>query len=154
MSGSPAAQLRARLDHPMLDADGHTVEYLPALIPYFQKAGVADDLKGFFERIFDPGTGMWGALCARARAAPHGSPVVVGRAGAQHPRLRDREHAGLIGERMEELGLDFSVIYPSMGLPILDIPDDRLRIAVLPGARTSSTPTSSRAPRRGSRPSP
>jgi predicted TIM-barrel fold metal-dependent hydrolase len=34
-----------------------------------------------------------------------------------------------MAERMEELGLDFSVIYPSLGLPILDIPDARLRRA-------------------------
>ena len=37
-----AAELRANLGHPVIDADGHTVEFLPALLPYFQKAGVAD----------------------------------------------------------------------------------------------------------------
>lgn len=62
MTTGSVGSIRDRLDHPILDADGHTVEYLPALIPYFQKAGVADDLKRFFERIFDPGTGMWSAL--------------------------------------------------------------------------------------------
>ena len=34
-----------------------------------------------------------------------------------------------MAERMDELGLDFSVVYPSMGLPILDIPDAALRRA-------------------------
>ena len=128
MTTGSVRAIRDRLDHPILDADGHTVEYLPALIPYFQKAGVADDLKRFFERIFDPGTGMWSALSpaerTRRRAVRPSWWAVPARntldfATASMPSL--------MAERMEELGLDFSVIYPSMGLPILDIPDDRLR---------------------------
>ena len=135
MTTESARAIRDGLDHPILDADGHTVEYLPALIPYFQKAGVADDLKSFFERIFDPGTGMWGALSpaerVRRRAVRPSWWAVPARntldfATASMPTL--------MAERMDELGLDFSVIYPSMGLPILDIPDDRLRRASLPGA--------------------
>jgi predicted TIM-barrel fold metal-dependent hydrolase len=125
-----ARAIRARLDHPILDADGHTVEYLPALIPFFQKAGVADDLPRFFERIFDPGTGMWGALSPaerlRRRAVRPSWWAVPARntldfATASMPNL--------MAERMDELGLDFSVVYPSLGLPILDIPDAALQRA-------------------------
>ena len=67
MTTESARAIRAGLDHPILDADGHTVEYLPALIPFFQKAGIADDLQRFFARLFDPGTGFWGGLSPEER---------------------------------------------------------------------------------------
>jgi len=130
MTTESARAIHDRLDHPILDADGHTVEYLPALIPFFQKTGLADDLAKFFERIFDPGTGMWGALSPeerlRRRAVRPSWWAVPARntldfATATMPSL--------MAERMEELGLDFSVVYTSLGLPILDIPDTRLRRA-------------------------
>jgi len=130
MTTDSARAIRAQLDHPILDADGHTVEYLPALIPFFQKAGVADDVSRFFERIFDPGSGMWGALTPeerlRRRAVRPSWWAVPARntldfATASMP--------GLMAERMDELGLDFSVVYPSMGLPMFDIFDAGLQRA-------------------------
>ena len=128
MTTGSARSIRASLDHPILDADGHSVEYLPALIPFFQKAGVADDVSRFFERIFDPGSGMWGALTPderlRRRAVRPSWWAVPARntldfATASMP--------GLMAERMDELGLDFSVVYPSIALPMFDIFDAELR---------------------------
>ena len=130
MTHASARAIREKLDHPILDADGHTVEYLPALIPYFQKAGVADDLAKFFERIFDPGTGMWGALSPEDRLRRRAVRPSWWAVPARNTRdFATASMPSLMAERMEELGLDFSVVYPSVGLPILDIPDTRLRRA-------------------------
>lgn len=130
MSHESARAIRARLDHPILDADGHTVEYLPALIPFFQKAGVADDLGRFFERIFDPGTGMWGALSPSERLARRAVRPSWWAVPARNTRdFATASMPALMADRMDELGLDFSVVYTSLGLPILDIPDTRLRRA-------------------------
>ena len=54
-----ASELRGKLDHPIIDADGHCVEFLPALLPYFRKEGVEDEAETLFQRILDPGTGFW-----------------------------------------------------------------------------------------------
>ncbi|MFO0688216.1 MAG: amidohydrolase family protein [Myxococcota bacterium] len=130
MTTSTARAIRARLDHPILDADGHTVEYLPALIPYFQKAGVADDLNRFFGRLFDPGSGMWGALSPAERLARRAIRPSWWAVPARNTLdFATATMPSLMAERMDELGLDFSVVYTSLGLPILDIPDASLRRA-------------------------
>src|SRR5438094_4836955 len=38
---SKSAQVRARLDHPVIDSDGHTVEYIPAVLDYMKEIGGA-----------------------------------------------------------------------------------------------------------------
>ncbi|MBY0399124.1 amidohydrolase family protein [Myxococcota bacterium] len=130
MTSGSARAIRARLDHPILDADGHTVEYLPALIPYFQKAGVADDLTRFFARLFDPGSGMWGALSPEERLARRAIRPSWWAVPARNTLdFATASMPSLMAERMEELGLDYAVVYTSMGLPILDVPDAKLRRA-------------------------
>ncbi|MBK7948506.1 MAG: amidohydrolase family protein [Deltaproteobacteria bacterium] len=130
MTSGSARAIRGRLDHPILDADGHTVEYLPALIPYFEKAGVADDLPRFFERLFDPGSGMWGALSPEERLRRRAIRPSWWAVPARNTLdFATASMPSLMAERMDELGLDFSVVYTSLGLPILDVPDARLRRA-------------------------
>ena len=130
MTTASARAIRDQLDHPILDADGHTVEYLPALIPYFQKAGVADDLSRFFARLFDPGSGMWGALSPAERLARRAIRPSWWAVPARNTLdFATATMPSLMAERMEELGLDFSVVYTSLGLPIFDIPDAALRRA-------------------------
>lgn len=134
MSGpdsSPSARdLRARLGHPVIDADGHTVEFLPALLPYFQKAGVADQVETFYKRVLDAGAGLWSALSESERAARR----TVRPSWWAVPARNTRDFAtatlpSLLHERMDELGLDFGVIYPSLGLILPDISDTELRRA-------------------------
>src|SRR2546427_12108651 len=36
---SPSAAIRARLTHPVIDADGHTVEFVPAFLDYLRQGG-------------------------------------------------------------------------------------------------------------------
>lgn len=125
-----ARELRTRLDHPVIDADGHTVEFLPALMPYFQKAGVANAAEDFYSRVLDSGAGFWSALSPEERAARR----TVRPPWWAVPARNTRDFAtatlpSLMYERMDEFGLDFSVIYPSLGLVLLDIADTQLRRA-------------------------
>jgi hypothetical protein len=46
---APGEGIRAQLGHPVLDADGHTLEFGPLLSDYLRADGVADDLAGVFE---------------------------------------------------------------------------------------------------------
>jgi len=36
---SKSAAIRARLNHPVIDSDGHTVEFLPAVLDYLEQTG-------------------------------------------------------------------------------------------------------------------
>jgi predicted TIM-barrel fold metal-dependent hydrolase len=123
-----AREIRRQLGHPVIDADGHTVEFLPALLPYFQKAGVANEVSQVLTRIFESGGGLWSALSPEERdrrrtvrppwwAVPARNTLDF--ATATMPSL--------MHERMDELGLDFSVVYPSLGLILLDLQEDDLR---------------------------
>lgn len=130
MTSSSARDLRARLGHPVIDADGHTVEFLPALLPYFRKAGVADQAEQLYSRVLDSGAGLWSALTPDERARRR----TVRPSWWAVPARNTRDFATatmppLLHERMDELGLDFSVVYPSLGLVLLDVADTKLRRA-------------------------
>ena len=127
MTASPS-EVRERLDHPIIDADGHCVEFLPALLPYFHKEGVEGDGEALFQRILDPGTGFWSALSPAERE----NRRAVRPPWWAVPSRNTRDFAtasmpALLHERMPELGLDFSVVYPSLGLVLPDIADEMLR---------------------------
>src|SRR5205807_3004423 len=49
MTGNQAAlrervqAIRAELDHPIIDCDGHIVEFLPDLVPFLKRAGIESE---------------------------------------------------------------------------------------------------------------
>ena len=52
-----AAGIRAKLDHPIIDSDGHLIEVLPVLIDFIKQVGGADVVKRF-EDLRQRGTWM------------------------------------------------------------------------------------------------
>jgi predicted TIM-barrel fold metal-dependent hydrolase len=121
-------QVRARLDHPVIDADGHSVEFMPALISYLREEGVTD-LGRLFRSI---GAGFGGASRAGASAAeiraeriPSGpwwalpAQNTLDVATATFPRL--------LRERLDQFGIDFAVVYPTVSLGLIHSLDDDLR---------------------------
>src|SRR3954469_11828731 len=129
MSESSAA-IRARLRHPVIDIDGHMAEYFPALAPYLEREGLSLDHPSL-QRMLPPYGGTdrtWHEQTPAERAAtrtPRGpwwsSPAkqTIDLATALFPEL--------LHERLDELGLDFSVVYPSLGLVFLHTPDEHYR---------------------------
>lgn len=47
---SKSAAVRAKLNHPVLDSDGHTVEFEPALHDYLKQVGGANILERYLSR--------------------------------------------------------------------------------------------------------
>jgi len=128
MSGHSAAEIRAQLSHPVIDIDGHTVEFIPALEGYLRDEGVAlrDALSltmpGSLGPVMD-----WYSLSIAERAK---SRVARGPWGIGLEHTIDQATAflpSLLYDRLDELGMDFSVIYPSIGLlfPHLNEEDHR-----------------------------
>jgi predicted TIM-barrel fold metal-dependent hydrolase len=130
MSGLSAPEVRQKLDHPVVDIDGHTVEFFPALVPELAKEGVRVDGPELQRRMagtFGP-PADWYALTPAERLARRvgrgpwgggGSRNEVDLATAMLPRL--------LYERLDELGIDVSVIYPSYGLLFAHFDDEHDR---------------------------
>jgi len=124
-----ARKLRSRLSHPIIDADGHWLEYAPLMREEFRRIGgdaAAEALALASDRI--PGS-LRMSLAERRRRrvgqeAFWGSPCenVLDRATAMLPRF--------LYERLDDLGIDFCVVYPTAGLGYHRLQDTRLRRAI------------------------
>jgi len=124
-----ARHLRSRLTHPIIDADGHWLEYSPVMREEFRRIGgdaAAEAVAIASERV---PTSLKMSLADRTRRrvgqeAFWGSPSanVLDRATAMLPRL--------MYERLEDLGIDFCVVYPTAGLGYHRMQDTRLRRAI------------------------
>jgi predicted TIM-barrel fold metal-dependent hydrolase len=136
--------VRERLGHPVLDADGHTIEYLPALVEYFWAEGIDIDLDE-----------------VSRFSAPYPRPVDAARPRSGVPTLRQanawyrqsederlrkrtvrpafwgvptRNPADLASvcfpklhyQRLDEFGLDVAIVYPTAALGYMHLPDEGL----------------------------
>jgi predicted TIM-barrel fold metal-dependent hydrolase len=109
------AQVRAELGHPVIDGDGHILEFMPQVFDYVADVG---------------GPKMADAYKATLGQRGH-RDVWWTRPSAEHSiDTLTAMLPGLYVERQAELGFDFSVLYPSMGLGIGNIGDADLRAGV------------------------
>jgi predicted TIM-barrel fold metal-dependent hydrolase len=137
MSGRTSRQVREGLDHPVVDVDGHFVEVAPVLheeiVATLEELGGADLRDRYLAgpvRPTDTSTILEGRALGGARdtwsAMPSwwGWPVenTLDRATAHLPAL--------LYERLDELGIDFAVLYPSMTLSFLEVADAELSAAL------------------------
>jgi hypothetical protein len=66
VSGLSATEVRSRLDHPVVDIDGHTVEFFPALAGELVKEGVRLDGESMLRRT----SGTFGPIVDWYRLSP------------------------------------------------------------------------------------
>ena len=113
------ARIRGRLAHPVIDADGHLVEFMPMVIDCMPRGrrrrggGAVHPVSG-------------------ARRSPSGGGHLPTRVFFGSPPTLDRMTVmlpELLYRRLEEIGLDFALLYPTSGLSVLSNPDDELRQA-------------------------
>src|SRR3982074_852515 len=123
-----AAEIRAGLKHPIIDADGHWIEYNPVFAERMRKVAGDKAADGFLasqRRIPDA---LSLAIVERKQRVfamegfwPRQSTNTRDRATAMMPRM--------LYDRLDELGIDFRIVYPTAGLGIPRIPDDETRRA-------------------------
>ena len=125
-----SAEIRARLSHPIIDIDGHMAEYFPALAPYLEREGLSlehPSLKRLLPPYGGP-AGSWHDQTLEERAASRTARGPWWSSPARQTiDLATALFPGLLYERLDELGLDFSVVYPSLGLVFLHTPEDEYR---------------------------
>ncbi|HVM66603.1 MAG TPA: amidohydrolase family protein, partial [Acidimicrobiales bacterium] len=122
--------IRARLDHPVIDSDGHLIEYLPLVRDFIVEEGGEGLGEGFdrmvksaLQRVSVPDPAQRRQLGIHA-AGVWGLPTenTLDRATAMLPQLHYR--------RLDELGIDFAVLYPTYGLTVTALANDELRCAL------------------------
>ncbi|MCH9672313.1 MAG: amidohydrolase family protein [Gammaproteobacteria bacterium] len=129
MSETMSAQaIRKGLDHPVIDSDGHWIEYGPHMAKAMHRFGGDAAVAGFLHfgrQIVDTlAMGIEGRRETRqAQESWWSLPT---------QNTRDRATAmlpGLMRERLDEFGIDFAVVYPTSGLGLPQVPDERQRRA-------------------------
>src|SRR5215831_3818195 len=124
------AEIRAGLKHPVIDGDGHWVEYDPVFSEKMRKVGGDKAADGFLAamRVTKDSLAMPLAERKRRRVSMPGfwtrqTANTLDRATAMMPRL--------LYERLDEFGTDFAIVYPTAGLRLPRIRDDETRRAVI-----------------------
>ena len=122
-----AAEINASLKHPVIDGDGHWLEPVPVFLEYLNEVGGAkavDRMRALWQRGHAWYRSSW-------EERQHSRTRRSNWWGATSNTL-DKATAllpALMNERLPELGIDFALIYPSLGLALNGIADDDLRRA-------------------------
>ena len=138
-----SAAIREKLNHPIIDGDGHTVEYLPLGLEYLREVGGEKLRDEFISRLpagnrnYDGppdrigGPKGWYGLTKQERR-----DMRVSRGGFWGlPTVKTLDRAtvmlpDLFRERLDDLGVDFAVLYPTMGFEFQrEMSNPELRIA-------------------------
>ncbi|MBM3504401.1 MAG: amidohydrolase [Alphaproteobacteria bacterium] len=131
-TATESARIRAKLKHPIVDGDGHIVETGPVLLDYLKQVG-GSRLAKRYETLMTKDGGPWGwyAMNAKERRDWRAMRPPFWIMPARH--TLDRATAllpNLMAERMDDFGIDYAIIYTSIGLPFVSLHDDELRRGV------------------------
>ena len=124
----PVEKIRAQLDHPIVDGDGHLIEFIPQVRDFVVELA-GEEVAQRFDRL------STGGRLARqvpwekrrelgmTRFAWWGLPTrnTLDRATAMFPKL--------MYQRLDELGLDFAMLFPTYGLTVTALDDEEVRRA-------------------------
>jgi predicted TIM-barrel fold metal-dependent hydrolase len=131
LDASKSAAIRSRLGHPVVDADGHWVEYEPVLTEYLREAMGNQAAERLLRSIIDVQRRYYGTdptmsfeQRQRVKMAQHAwwflpSGNTLDRATAMMPKLLE--------ERLGEMGVDFCVLFPTMLVTVPMFEDEELR---------------------------
>ena len=136
------AEIRRKLGHPVLDGDGHILEFIPAVLDYLKQVGGAKVAERYMASLqAGGGHNFDGGRAGGAKAGWYGMTREERRDKRltrpsfwNWPTGRTRDRAtimlpDLLRSRLDEIGIDFSVVYTSMGLHIIRNPDEEIRRA-------------------------
>jgi len=123
-----SSQIREQLGHPIIDADGHTVEFWPALSGYIRAEGIVLDPEHPLTQL-----GIlpsWRNLSVDERRHQLAyRPAWWAFPARNTDDLATANLPKLMYERLDAMGIDFSIVYPSLGLVFLHLENDEFRRA-------------------------
>ncbi len=130
---TPAVRrIRERLGHPVIDSDGHLVELRPVAMEYIVRSGGADMATRFAEEQRSTflsrdwyGLSQAERVARWARRTPFwGEPLRNGGLDLATATFPD-----LLYRRLYQLGIDFAVLYPTIGINPQGYADEHTRLA-------------------------
>src|SRR5947208_14325415 len=124
-----ARTIHDRLKHPIIDADGHWAEFAPNMREEFRKIGGATAVEALATAGARTPASLTMSVAERRRRRIGQEAFwflptknTLDRATAMMPPL--------LYERLDDLGLDFCVIYPTAGLGYYRLPPEKHRRAL------------------------
>jgi len=130
------AAIRERLGHPVIDSDGHLVEFRPVAMEYIARAGGARMAERFAEEQRSTFLSReWYGLSEVDRMArwTH-RPPFCGEPLRNHGLdLATATFPDLMYRRLDQLGIDFTVLYPTIGINPQGYGDEATRRACCRG---------------------
>ena len=131
MAETSARRVRRGLKHPVIDGDGHWLELQPIFLDYLGEVAGAKSVDRY-RALASAYLGYdWYRVtpAERARNRMQRSPWwqlpsnTLDRTAAMVPRL--------FHERLDDLGIDFALVYPSLGFLLPRMPDDDMRRSII-----------------------
>jgi predicted TIM-barrel fold metal-dependent hydrolase len=132
LSGLSGIEIHRQLKHPVVDCDGHWLESQPVLIEYLRDIGGPALTDKYVNRNRENGSRpLWYELSDAERIRKRirrpvwftYSSYALDNATFRLPKL--------FYERLDEIGLDFSIVYPTAGLSLEGERDPELRGALI-----------------------
>ena len=123
-----SAEIRKNLPYPVVDGDGHVLELTPVFLDYMRETvgeKIADRytssmaVRGYAQPGRQEDQARWDSWSPRRNLWGVPTKNTLDRAT---PTLRR-----LYAERMDDLGIDYSILYPSEGLFVSTIEDEEVR---------------------------
>jgi len=124
------SEIKAKLNHPVIDGDGHWVEYDPVFSEQMRKVGGDKAADGFLAAM----DATRDALAQGVEERRRRRLAMPGFWTRQTGNTYDRATAmmpHLLYERLDEIGSDFAIVYPTAGLRLPRIKNDETRRAVI-----------------------
>lgn len=134
---SKSAAVRARVNHPIIDSDGHMIEFEPDVLDCIRQVGGAQMVDAYVSAVAGSRLFGWDHVTPEerldkriARSPWWGAPTrnTLDRATASLPKL--------LYERLDEFGIDYAILFPSVGMTATYPKDADVRRAVCRGYNT------------------
>ena len=113
--GMTGADIRAKLNHPVVDSDGHMIESTFAILDFVKKVGGPRMAKRYEDDLLLENR----TRGRRAVWVGNSGPASIDRATAMLPKL--------YRARLDDAGIDFGVVYGTHALTVLRLSDDEMR---------------------------
>ena len=121
-------KIRERLGHPVIDGDGHYLEIRPVLLDFIKQVAGPEMVQSYLDMIANRPYDL--SLDERRRRRMMRPPFWI----APTANTLDRATASLpalMRNRMDEFGIDYSILYPTEGLLLHVLEDADMRSAVM-----------------------
>lgn len=132
-SSMTSAQIRGRLKHPVIDADGHWNELQPIFLDYIAQAAGPKAADAYRKMAASTYGFTWYDVSPEERSRQRlARPPWWIKVSDTYYRTTTMVPA-LFHERLDEFGIDYSLVYPTLGFNLPRIADPDLRRAAIRG---------------------